>query len=173
MKLIVGLGNPGKEYEYSYHNMGFLTIDVIAESLGVRLNNKECDSLTAVKSRGGEKIILAKPQTFMNLSGKAVKQLAGKYGGIEALTVIYDDIDIAKGTIRCRDKGSAGTHNGMRSIIETLGTGDFKRIRVGIGPVPEDVPLVSYVLNNIPDDERKTVAEGVKAAAGKVFEMID
>lgn len=170
MKLIVGLGNPGVRYEYTYHNVGFLAIDIIADALGVKLNTKECQSLTAVKSRGGEKIILAKPQTFMNLSGKAVKQLIGKYGGAEALTVIYDDIDIEKGTIRFRERGSAGTHNGMRSIIAELGSGEFNRIRIGTGPLPENVPLVSYVLESIPDADRHIVAAGVKAAANRILE---
>lgn len=172
MKLIVGLGNPGGRYEYTYHNAGFLAVDIIADALGVRLNNKECESLTAVKSRGGDKIILAKPQTFMNLSGKAVKQLVGKYGGAESLTVIYDDIDIEKGSIRCREKGSAGTHNGMRSIIEELGHGDFARVRIGTGPVPENTPLVSYVLQQIPDEDRRVIAEGVKAAAARILSQI-
>ena len=169
----MGLGNPGKEYEYTYHNVGFLAVDIIADTLGVKFSCKECDSLTGVCQRGGEKIILAKPQTYMNLSGKAVKQLIGKYGGIESLIVIYDDIDIEKGNIRYREKGSAGTHNGMRSIISELGGGDFTRIRIGTGPVPENIPLVAYVLNQMPDGDRKLIADGVREAAERAIAIIN
>lgn len=173
MKIVVGLGNPGDAYAYTYHNVGWLTLDVLADRLNMRLTTKECDSLTAVKSVGGEKIVLAKPLTFMNLSGTAVRQLLGRYKATAGdLIVVYDDIDIEKGTFRYRAKGSAGTHNGMRDIIAKLSTEDFERVRVGTGPVPDMIPLVSYVLQTIPDAERPLVADGVKGAADKVAALL-
>ena len=173
MKIIVGLGNPGDKYAYTYHNVGWLTVDVLADRLGIKLSSKECASLTGVKSIGGEKTVLAKPLTFMNLSGDAVKQLLGRYGASPSeLIVVYDDIDIAKGTYRFRERGSAGTHNGMRDIIAKIGTEDFRRVRVGTGPVPENIPLISYVLMTIPDAERRIVADGVKAAASRLETLI-
>ncbi|MBQ7227532.1 MAG: aminoacyl-tRNA hydrolase [Clostridia bacterium] len=173
MKLIVGLGNPGDKYEYTYHNVGWLALDVLADRLGIRLSNKECDSLTGVKSVGGEKIILAKPLTFMNLSGNAVKQLLGRYKAQPSeLIVVYDDIDIEKGTFRYRVKGSAGTHNGMRDIIAKIGTENFERVRIGTGRLPENVPLISYVLMTIPDTERAIVAQGVKDGVSKIMELL-
>lgn len=173
MKIVVGLGNPGDSYAYTYHNVGWLTLDVLAERLNMKLSAKECDSLVGVKSAGGEKIILAKPLTFMNLSGSAVKQLLARYKATPAdVIVVYDDIDIEKGTFRYREKGSAGTHNGMRDIIAKIGTENFVRVRVGTGPVPEQIPLVSYVLMPIPDLERPLVADGVKGAADKILALI-
>ena len=173
MKLIVGLGNPGDKYEYTYHNVGWLALDVLADRLGIRLSNKECDSLTGVKSVGGEKIILAKPLTCMNLSGNAVKQLLGRYKAQPSeLIVVYDDIDIEKGTFRYRVKGSAGTHNGMRDIIAKIGTENFERVRIGTGRLPENVPLISYVLMTIPDTERAIVAQGVKDGVSKIMELL-
>ena len=172
MKIFVGLGNPGDKYEYTYHNVGWLTLDVLADRLGIKLNTRECSCLTGVKSVGGEKIVLAKPLTYMNLSGDGVKQLLGRYKAQPSdLVVVYDDIDIEKGTFRFRERGSAGTHNGMRDIIAKIGTGEFRRVRVGTGPVPENIPLVSYVLMTIPDGERRLVADGEKAAADKLEEL--
>lgn len=173
MKLIVGLGNPGDAYAYTYHNVGWLALDVLADRLNMKLSVKECESLVGVKSAGGEKIVLAKPLTFMNLSGSAVKQLLARYKTTPAdLVVVYDDIDIAKGMYRFREKGSAGTHNGMRDIIAKIGTENFARVRVGTGPVPENLPLVAYVLNTIPDADRPLVADGVKGAVDKLLGLI-
>lgn len=173
VKIIVGLGNPGDKYAYTYHNVGWLTLDIVADRLGVKLSARECESITGVKSIGGEKIVLAKPQTFMNLSGTAVKQLLGRYKAEPSdLLVVYDDIDIEKGTFRYRERGSAGTHNGMRDVIAKIGTGDFERVRIGTGPLPEDVPLISYVLMTIPDADRPLVAAGARAAADKILNLI-
>ncbi len=173
MKIVVGLGNPGDKYAYTYHNVGWLTVDLLAERLGMKISTKECASLTGLKSVGGEKIILAKPLTFMNLSGDAVKQLLGRYGASPSeLIVVYDDIDIEKGTYRFRERGSAGTHNGMRDIIAKIGTENFRRVRVGTGPVPENVPLISYVLMNMTDDDRRLIADGAKSAADKLEAII-
>ena len=129
MKLVVGLGNYGDKYAYTHHNMGFLAVECLADKLGFKFKKRECDSLIAEGYISGEKVILAKPLTFMNLSGIAVKQLLNKFKLTPAdMVVIYDDIDIERGTLRVRQKGSAGTHNGMRNIIETIKTEDFKRV---------------------------------------------
>ncbi len=173
MKVIVGLGNPGKEYEYTYHNLGWIAVDVLSDRLNMRLSEKTCDSLVGVKSVRGEKIVLAKPLTYMNLSGTAVKQLLSRYGASpEDLIVIYDDVDIPRGDFRYREKGSAGTHNGMRDIIGRIGTENFRRVRIGTGPVPENMPLAAYVLSDMPDEIRPFVAGAVRAAADRIIEML-
>lgn len=171
MKLIAALGNPGEKYAYTYHNVGWLTLDIIADRLGVDVDKRECDSLTGVKSVNGERIILAKPQTYMNASGKAVKQLLSRYkASLSDLLVIYDDIDIEKGAFRFRERGSAGTHNGMRDIISVCGSGDFARLRVGTGKVPENIPLISYVLMPMTDDDRRLIGGAAKEGAERALE---
>ena len=173
MKIIVGLGNPGEKYAGTYHNVGWLTLDIIADSLGITIDSRECDSVTGVKNVEGERVVLAKPQTYMNLSGKAVKQLLGRYKASPSdLLVVYDDIDIEKGNYRFRERGSAGTHNGMRDIIAALGSGDFARLRVGTGKVPENIPLVAYVLMNMTDDDRAIIGGAARAAADKAVEWL-
>lgn len=174
MKIVVGLGNYGDKYAYTFHNMGFLTVECLADKLGLKFNKKECDALVAVGYRGGEKIILAKPWTYMNLSGVAVKQLMRKYKAQPGdLVVIFDDIDIPKASVRVRMKGSAGTHNGMRNIIAEIGTQDFARVRVGIGPRPERVPLVDYVLAEVPKAERQIFFDAFSVAADEAIKLID
>lgn len=150
MYLIVGLGNYGTEYKNTFHNMGFMTVDLLAEKLGVRFKKKECEALVAEAYHGGEKILIAKPQTYMNNSGRAVKQLLNKYKlKTNELCVVYDDYDLPKGHVRIRPSGSAGTHNGMRSVIGEIGDASFTRIRVGIRDEQVDVPIISYVLSGI------------------------
>ena len=175
MKIVVGLGNYGDKYAYTFHNMGFLAVEALADQLGLKFKDKECDSLVAVGYRNGEKIVLAKPLTYMNLSGVAVKQLVNKYKANVAtdLIVIYDDIDIPKGSVRVRPKGSAGTHNGMRNIISTIGTEQFARIRIGIGPVPPSVPLVDYVLADVPKSERQTLYDAFVKAGDEAIKLMD
>lgn len=147
MYIIVGLGNYGLEYKDTFHNMGFNTVDVLAEKLGVHFKKKECEALIAEVYIGGEKLLIAKPQTYMNNSGRAVKQLLAKYKCTpENLCVIYDDIDIPKGHVRVRPSGSAGTHNGMRSVIGETGSTSFARIRLGIKDPECNIPLINYVL---------------------------
>ncbi len=174
MKVIVGLGNYGDKYAYTFHNMGFLALECLAEKLGIKFQKRECDALVAVGYRGGEKIVLAKPWTYMNLSGVAVKQLVNKYK-IDStdLIVLFDDVDIPKGSVRVRAKGSGGTHNGMRNIISTLGTQEFPRIRIGTGPVPENVPIVDYVLRDVPKAERKILFDAFEIAAEEAIKLID
>lgn len=174
MKIVVGLGNFGDRYAYTFHNMGFLTVEMLADRLGLKFDKRECDSLVAVGYRGGEKIVLAKPLTYMNLSGVAVKQLLAKNKATtDDLIVIFDDLDIEKGSIRFRLKGSAGTHNGMRNIIKEIGSEDFRRIRIGIGPLPEHVPLVDYVLSDVPKAERQTLFDAFGAACDVAVEFLD
>ena len=136
MKLIVGLGNPGIEYQFTPHNLGFLTIDRLAHDLKVEVRNRQCQALTARSKIGSEDVLLAKPETFMNLSGMAVRCLVEKNGlNPEAdLVVIYDELDLPMGTIRIRERGSSAGHNGMNSIIGALSTQEFVRVRLGIAP---------------------------------------
>lgn len=175
MKIVVGLGNYGDKYAYTFHNMGFLAIEALADKLGFKFKDKECDSLVAVGYRGGEKIVLAKPLTYMNLSGVAVKQLVKKYKADIStdLIVIYDDIDLPKGKLRVRAKGSAGTHNGMRNIIAELGSENFARVRIGIGPVPQFVPLVDYVLSEVPKAERQMLFDAFSEAGDETIKLMD
>ena len=162
MKLIVGLGNHGPKYAYTYHNLGFLCVEALADKLNIKFKHKECSALVArVFSHD---LILAKPQTFMNLSGIAVKGLLKKYKLTpQNLIVVYDDIDIERGSMRFREKGSAGTHNGMKSIIGELGTDDFRRLRLGIGRA-EGVSLADFVLSEIDRHERPLFAELIEKA---------
>ena len=136
MKLIVGLGNPGIEYQFTPHNLGFLTVDRIAGDHKVEVRNRQCRALTARTRIGQEQVVLAKPETFMNLSGLAVVDLLSELElkAAEDLIVIYDELDLPLGTIRIRERGSSAGHNGMKSIIGALGTQEFLRIRIGIAP---------------------------------------
>lgn len=154
-KLIVGLGNIGKEYENTNHNMGFMVVDSVCKELCVSCTKKQCDSLIAETNVAGNKVILAKPTTYMNASGVAVKSLVKKYG-IDIkndLLIINDDIDLSPGKIRVRKQGSAGTHNGLRSIVSLLQTTEFPRVRIGVGKPPEYVDLVDFVLAKFHDKE--------------------
>ena len=136
MKLIVGLGNPGVEYQFTPHNLGFLTIDRIASERGVEVRNRQCRALTGRTRIGEAEVLLAKPETFMNLSGLPVLDLMARYElrPESDLIVIYDELDLPMGTIRIRQRGSSAGHNGMKSIIGALGTEEFLRVRLGIAP---------------------------------------
>ena len=172
MFLIVGLGNPEKKYETTFHNMGFLAIGEMADKLGVKFKKKECEASVAEAFLGGEKVILARPVTYMNASGRAVKQLMSKYKvAPENLLVIYDDFDLPKGKIRIRASGSAGTHNGMRSIIGEIGTGEFARIRIGIKDPEVNIPIINYVLADIRREDYPLFAEACSQAADAAIEF--
>jgi PTH1 family peptidyl-tRNA hydrolase len=136
VKLIVGLGNPGPQYELTPHNLGFLTIDRIADNRGVDVRNRQCRALTGRTQIGDEQVLLAKPETFMNLSGLSVRGLLDEYRLLSErdLIVIYDELDLPMGTIRIRQRGRSAGHNGMESIIGALGTQEFLRVRLGIAP---------------------------------------
>ncbi|MBR7172589.1 MAG: aminoacyl-tRNA hydrolase [Clostridia bacterium] len=171
MKLIVGLGNIGKEYADTNHNVGFMVIDRVSEMLGESIKKNGCDADYAEFNKNGEKVILAKPRTYMNESGRSVKSFMKKFGfEIEDVVVINDDIDLAPGYVRIRKSGSAGTHNGLRSIIKETGSGDFKRIRVGIGLKNPNQDLASFVLAKMRmTDEQK---QGLEKAAKAVYDYI-
>ena len=170
MKLIVGLGNPGIEYQFTPHNLGFLAIDRIAQQCGVEVRNRQCRALTARAVIGSEPVLLAKPETFMNLSGISVRELVAKHElRTEAdLIVIYDELDLPLGMIRIRQRGSSAGHNGMESLIGALGTQEFLRIRLGIAPDRKISDGVKYVLTPFRKRELKVVDEVLDTAAEAV-----
>ena len=170
MKLIVGLGNPGIEYQFTPHNLGFLAIDRIAQQCGVEVRNRQCRALTARAVIGSEPVLLAKPETFMNLSGISVRELVAKHElRPEAdLIVIYDELDLPLGMIRIRQRGSSAGHNGMESLIGALGTQEFLRIRLGIAPDRKISDGVKYVLTPFRKKELKVVDEVLDTAAEAV-----
>jgi peptidyl-tRNA hydrolase, PTH1 family len=170
VKLIVGLGNPGIEYQFTPHNMGFLTIDRIAGDCGVEVRNRQCHALTARTVIGSEPVLLAKPETYMNLSGMAVRELVAKHEVRPEtdLIVIYDELDLPLGTIRIRQRGSSAGHNGMESIIGALGTQEFLRIRLGIAPDRKITDGVKYVLTPFRKAQLKVVDELLDTAAEAV-----
>jgi PTH1 family peptidyl-tRNA hydrolase len=165
MYLIVGLGNPEKQYEKTFHNMGFIAVGDAAEQCNAKFKKKECEASVAETFIKGEKVIFARPLTYMNNSGRAVKQLMSKYKiPPENLLVIYDDYDLPKGKVRIRASGSAGTHNGMRSIIGETGLTNFPRIRVGIRDEEVNIPIINYVLSEIKKDDYELFALACKKA---------
>jgi PTH1 family peptidyl-tRNA hydrolase len=170
VKLIVGLGNPGPEYELTPHNLGFLTIDRIASDRGVEVRNRQCQALTGRTQIGDEPILLVKPETFMNLSGLSVRQLLDEYQlrPESDLVVIYDELDLPMGTIRIRQRGSSAGHNGMESVIGALGTQEFLRIRLGISPDRKVSDGVKYVLTPFRKAQLKAVAAVLDTAAEAV-----
>lgn len=172
MYIIVGLGNPEEKYLKTFHNMGYIAVGDVAERAGVKFKKKECESYVAQANLGGEKLILARPLTYMNNSGRAVKQLLAKYKTDAAnLIVIYDDYDLPKGTIRIRPSGSAGTHNGMRSVIAEIGTQDFTRIRIGIRDDGVDIPLINYVLSEVRKEDYALFVSACNRAADAAFAL--
>ena len=160
MKLVVGLGNPGSRYAETYHNVGFAAVDLLASRLRAsefRLDKKSNSQLSEASALG-QTVILCKPDTYMNLSGDAVSYLARYYKLAPSdIIVLYDDIDVKKGTVRTRPDGSAGTHNGMRDIVAKLGSTAFARVRIGTGGKPDYMQLADYVLSRIPQTENATM----------------
>ncbi len=173
MYLIVGLGNPEEDYSRTRHNMGFDTINKIAEQYGIEMSKKKFDSLYGEGRIEKEKVILLKPQTYMNLSGKAILQVVQFYKiPMEDICVIYDDMDIEPGQIKIRKKGGAGSHNGMKSIVQELQTEEFARIRVGIGKPQFKEDAINYVIGAIPEEERKKLEEGTTKAKEAIIEIV-
>ncbi len=165
MYLIVGLGNPDKQYEKTFHNMGYIAVGDAAECLGAKFKKKECEAMIAEAYVGGEKVILARPLTYMNNSSRAVKQLMSKYKiPEENLLVLYDDYDLPKGKVRIRASGSAGTHNGMRSIIGETGCKEFPRIRIGIRDEEVNIPIINYVLAEVRKEDYQLFADACHKA---------
>lgn len=164
MYIIIGLGNPGRDYAKTRHNVGFMTLDTLAEKVGINFNKSGFNAVYGEGRIGSEKVILAKPETFMNNSGFAVSRLANWFKlPTNRIIVIYDDIDLPCGAMRIRENGSAGTHNGMRSIITQLGSDDFIRIRIGIGKPKSD--LINFVLGVPSEDETKLLNKAFPDAA--------
>src|SRR5580704_15074512 len=162
MRLIVGLGNPGTEYEWTPHNLGFLAVDGIAERAGIRINRPESKAYVGRGELAGQEVALAKPQTFMNLSGVAVRMLLERYELDPAqMIVLVDDVDLPWGSLRIRERGSAGTHNGLKSIVGSIGTQEFLRIRLGVGPDKVWGELRDYVLCRMGPAERETATQMV------------
>lgn len=172
--IIIGLGNKGLSYKNTYHNMGFDVVSKLAKELGVRFSHAECKAKTAVTNVNGKRVVLAKPETYMNLSGESVRELMGKYKETaDGIIVIYDDIDIAIGTIRARNAGSAGTHNGMRNIVECLnGNTAFKRIRIGTGFDHGNVPLYNVVLSKVKGENKTLVDASTDFVANELLSFL-
>ena len=170
MKLIVGLGNPGIEYQFTPHNMGFLAVDRIAEQCGVRVNNRHCRAQTARTRIAGHEVVLAKPETYMNLSGASVSELVREYEAKpeEDLVLLYDELDLPFGSLRVRPRGRSAGHNGVESVIGALGTQEITRIRMGVAP---DYPVgdgARYVLSPFKKTQLEVVSEVLDQAAAAV-----
>lgn len=167
--IVVGLGNPGSRYEKTRHNVGFEAVDLLAEKSGISITKLKHKALLGEGHIEGERVLLVKPQTFMNLSGESVLSLVEWFKvPLEKLIVIYDDIDLQPGKVRVRPKGSSGTHNGMRSILYNIQSEDFTRIRIGIGKPPEGWELADYVLGRIGQEEKVLLEQSIRSAAEAV-----
>lgn len=174
MYIIAGLGNPSREYEGTRHNVGFLSVDALADKIGVSFTEKKHKAICAKGMIGCEKVILAKPQTFMNNSGESLREITDFYKVDAAhVIVLYDDISLDVGQLRVRAKGSAGGHNGIKSIIQHLGTQEFKRVRVGIGDKPARMDLADYVLGHFSREEQKLIQDAAKDAADAVCMIVE
>ena len=166
MKCIVGLGNPGRKYEKTRHNIGFMVIDELLDRHHWDLNKTKFNGKYAVEQFLGQKVVLLKPQTFMNLSGESIRPLMDYYDiALEDVLVIYDDLDLPTGKIRLRQKGGHGGHNGIRSTIDHLGTKDFKRLRIGVGRPTTPIPVVDYVLSGFSKEQQEDVVSSIKKSA--------
>ncbi len=170
MYIIVGLGNPGKDYKNTRHNIGFDVIDTLADMAGISVIEKKHKAIIGKGVIDGQKVILAKPQTYMNLSGESVRDIIDYYKVDEEqeLIVVSDDISLDVGMLRVRKKGSAGGHNGLKNIIQHLGHDTFMRIKMGVGEKPKGYDLADYVLGHFTQDERKIMDEAAKSAAEAV-----
>jgi len=173
MYIIIGLGNPGKRYENTRHNLGFITVDKIARENNINVNKLKHKALVGEGMISGHKVLLVKPQTYMNLSGESVREVFEFYKiEPEKLLVIFDDIDIPMGQLRIRKKGSAGTHNGMKSIIYQIQTDQFPRIRIGIGN-DRKRGLISHVIGGFKKEEKAAIEDAVIRAAKAVTDILD
>ncbi|MBE5759576.1 MAG: aminoacyl-tRNA hydrolase [Clostridiales bacterium] len=173
MYMIVGLGNPGRQYEKTKHNAGYRACDIAAKEMGVRFMKRRFDAVLAETSVGGEKVILMKPETYMNNSGQAIRQAMSYYKiPSEKIIVLYDDVDLQPGKLRIREKGSSGTHNGMRSILREIKTENFPRVRIGIGKQPPKMDLADYVMAKFDSETEKSFAEACKNAGLAALEIV-
>lgn len=178
MILVVGLGNPGMKYKNTYHNVGFMAIDALAKRLKVKFDKTECDARTCKGNYRGVDFVLAKPETYMNLSGEAVKKLVARYDVDIAseLIVCYDDVDLPIGKLRIREEGSAGTHNGMRNIVKELYTQDFKRVRIGTKTeqlAQKEVELIDFVLSKVDFDNKQVLQGAIEKADDAIVALME
>ena len=173
MKLIVGLGNPGIEYQFTPHNIGFLAVDRIAEQCGVMVDNRHCKALTGRTRIGNDEVLLAKPETYMNLSGMSVLELVRKHKVAQQdVLIIYDELDLALGMIRVRPRGSSAGHNGMQSIIDALQTEEIARIRIGVAPDDPRKGGAKYILAPFRKSQLVAVDEALDLTAQAVQVMV-
>ena len=174
MYIIAGLGNPTQQYDHTRHNIGFDTITYLADRYHISMNTKKFQAICGTGIIEGQKVLLLKPQTYMNLSGNSIGEAVNFYKLDPAteVIVIYDDIALEPGYIRVRKKGSAGGHNGIKDIIAHLGTQEFKRVRVGVGEKPKDYDLAAYVLGHFTPEDRQKVEEAIVQAADAVELMV-
>jgi len=169
---VFGLGNPGRRYAGTFHNAGFLAVDLLAISAGIRLRSSG-EAEVGIGLVEGATVLLGKPRTYMNLSGRAVAPVYGRFAGSpEDLVVLHDDLDLALGVVRMKRGGGTGGHNGLRSLKEELGTGEFLRVRVGIGRPPEGVDPSDFVLSPVPEESRDRFRGGVSSAAEAVTDIL-
>lgn len=173
--LIVGLGNPGKEYEHTKHNCGFRAIDLLAQQLNCKIDKSKFQGLYCQTMYSGKKVFLLKPLTYMNLSGRSVAQLANYYNiPPERIIVMFDDISLPPGRLRIRKDGSAGGHNGIKSIIAEIGSQDFPRVKIGVGTKPHpDADLADWVLSGFTATEEKALATSLKNAADSALHIVE
>jgi PTH1 family peptidyl-tRNA hydrolase len=173
VKVIVGLGNPGKKYEFTRHNIGFITLDYIADQLDISLDQSKFKGLYGEGRFKNEKVLLLKPMTYMNLSGEAIREITDFYKLTnEDILIIYDDLDLPSGKIKLRLKGGSGGHNGLKSIMAHLGTEEFKRVKMGIGR-PTHGDVVSYVLGQFSKDEEQNLEDAVKKATESSLSFLE
>lgn len=174
MYIIVGLGNPGQKYDKTRHNVGFDAIDLISEKHVIKVDKLKHRALIGQGRIGGEKVLLVKPQTYMNLSGESLASIVNYYDAdIEKVIVIYDDIDLDVGKLRIRKKGSSGSHNGMRSIVKCLGSTDFPRIRIGVSKPEKNMDLADFVLSRFSKEDRVFVDESIDRVVKTVEEIMN
>ncbi len=174
MWAVVGLGNPGKEYAETRHNAGSRLIKSVAREWGLEIRGKRYRARTAETERGGDRVLLVLPQTFMNLSGLSVREVV-RDRRVEPrnIVIVYDDLDVPLGAIRVRAQGTAGTHNGMRSVVQETGATAFPRVRIGIGPLPADADAADYVLSPFSRAEKEALAGALDAAREALFMILD
>ena len=174
MYIIAGLGNPGREYEGTRHNIGFTVIDELADTYHIGMDMKKHKAICGKGAIGGQKVILVKPQTYMNNSGESLREVVDFYkADMDEVLVIFDDISLEPGKLRIRAKGSAGGHNGIKSIIAHLGSDQFKRIKFGVGDKPKGYDLADWVLSRIPKEEYEHVRAGIDAAVKAVDVIVN
>ncbi len=171
--VIAGLGNPGRKFENTRHNVGFDTVDLLAWRHGIKITKLKCKALVGEGIIENRRVLLVKPQTFMNSSGESIREIIEYYKvPVKNIIVIYDDVDLKPGKLRIRPKGSSGTHNGMKSVIYQIQSDEFPRVRIGIGPKPDGWDLADYVLSRFKPEEREIVNKTITRAADAIEEML-